>query len=89
MFLSICLRYCVIIYRNFTDTGYFRTDPNKEVDPVTCESATEETHASLNSGCDVDVVKLCNGVMDCPDCSDEVFETCMDVTCVGSKFTVP
>ena len=36
--------------------------------------------------CPEDILMLCNGVMNCDNCADEVCEHCMEYDCSGSMW---
>ena len=66
----------------FSDTGFFRNDRLASVNE-TCEISSESNMVTVNDDCHIDIVMLCNGIMNCDDCADEIAETCMTFDCSG------
>ena len=50
-----------------------------------CDIASGSSMVTVNADCSIDILELCNGVMQCDDCADETFETCNSFDCIGSK----
>ena len=65
-----------------TDVGPYRSDPLLFLDR-TC--AVEQEFINPDDDCPSDILMLCNGVKNCDDCSDEVYEHCMAYECSASK----
>ena len=59
-------------------------DPRVFVDG-TCD--VPDAPVDPDSDCPGDILMLCNGVRNCDDCADEVYETCMAYDCSYSKHT--
>ena len=66
----------------FTDKGSYRSDPLLFLDS-TC--APEQEFIDPDDDCPSDILMLCNGVMNCDNCADEVYEHCMAYDCSASK----
>ena len=48
--------------------------------------ANEATMVNVTDDCVIDILQLCNGVMNCDDCLDETPEVCYTFECTGSKY---
>ena len=70
--------------KNVLDRRNFRYDPLASVDS-SCDIASGSSMVTVNAECGIDILELCNGVMQCDDCADETFETCNSFDCIGSK----
>ena len=64
------------------DIGTFRDSPLLSFDG-TCPVAPTITNP--DSDCPRDILMLCNGIANCDDCADEVYETCMTYDCSKSE----
>ena len=57
----------------------------------TCPSSFEQKDFvtfidSNDNNCTIHILKMCNGLMHCEDCADEVFEDCMQHQCsIGNQ----
>ena len=44
----------------------------------------QEDYVTFSDNCTVHILKMCNGLMHCEDCADEVYEDCMEKQCSES-----
>ena len=70
---------------NCLDAGTYRYDPLVSLDG-TCPEP--QGASNPDSDCPNDIRMLCNGVMNCDNCADEVYETCMAYDCSISMVTI-
>ena len=42
---------------------------------------------TLNNNCQINILMMCNGVVNCDDCVDEVYENCMQFECAESNYS--
>ena len=55
-------------------------DKRANVD-ATCAVSPQEDYVTFNENCTVHILKMCNGLMHCEDCADEVYEDCLEQQC--------
>ena len=64
-----------------SDVGSYRLDPLLFLNG-TC--ALEQEFIDPSNDCPADILMLCNGVKNCDDCADEVYENCIAYDCSAS-----
>ena len=42
---------------------------------------------TLDDNCQINILMMCNGVVNCDDCVDEVYENCMQFECAESNYS--
>ena len=71
---------CIYLYA--VDVEVYRKDKLASVNN-SCILESASTMVRISDNCNVDILQLCNGVSNCPDCADEIEETCLGVLCSG------
>ena len=66
--------------RYFTDRNNYYVDKLANVDG-NCSIVSQESFVTFNDNCTVHILKMCNGLMHCDDCADEVYEDCVAQQC--------
>ena len=79
------LRTCTVMYMNeFSMQTWEIIEQTRPYFSMAPASAVQASEARV-SGCPSNVFMLCNGVMNCENCADEDYTTCMAYDCSGSK----
>ena len=80
------LAWEVTLCVSFIDRNYFRND-RRLLPDNTCVSfdPLPGDFVTIEEGCTINILMMCNGVMNCDDCVDEVYENCMQFECAESK----
>ena len=71
----------------FLDKGFYVLDSRANEDGR-CDYTSQGDFVTFNDQCTLHILKMCNGLMHCDDCADEVYEDCMEKQCSYRKYTV-
>ena len=66
------------------DFSTYRSDKLVTVDS-SCTFESVESMVQVADDCNVDILLLCNGIINCPQCADEIESNCYGVVCEGGE----